>query len=175
MEPKYTAENFPYSPRPTLQRGAEQHLRNPVPIAAKDTELEPMKMIALALVHLRNEFSKLPTMIEDRSKPVDEYNVQSLAPESDAIGSTLMLQPQYETPEFIEGVLITGPVGGAGTVQLGDRVWPFTLPASQILYIGGPLGVLLGRSDIRQLTVTATAGEYTFELMGHADTRGNRI
>lgn len=169
------AGNFPHFPRPKIQPGGEEHLRQPSKVQTPDIEQVPNKYIALALVHLRNQIAKLVNMIDDRSKPVDEYNVQSLAPESDAVGSTLLLQPQYEVSEIIEGVLVTGPAGGTGTIQLGDRVWPFVIPASQILYIGGPLGVCLGRSDPRQLTVIGTAGEYTLELMGHADARGNLI
>lgn len=170
-----TTPMYPHFPRARIQPGGENHLRKPQQVEVPDFEQAPAKYIALALVHMRNELAKLPQMIEDRSKPVDEYNVQSLAPESDAVGSTLMLQPQYETPEIIESVLVTGPAAGTGTIQLGDRLWPFVLPATGILFIGAPLGVCLSRSDLRVLTVTGTAGEYTFELMGHADSRGNLI
>jgi hypothetical protein len=65
-------------------------------------------------------------------------------------------------------VLITGPTGGI-SVQLGDRVWNLTIPATGVIVIA-PVAILLGRSDVRQLTAT-TPGEYTLELMGHADDR----
>ena len=161
----------PHIPRPKIQPGGETHLRQPQQPQVPDIEQEPMKYIALALVHLRNEFSRLPAMIEDRSKPVDVYQPQTLGPESNM---SITLQPQWEDPEFIESVLITGPAAATGTIQLGDRIWPFVIPASQILFIGAPLGICLSRSDARILTA-AVAGEYTFELMGHADTRGNLI
>jgi len=147
-----------------------EHLRQPEKVETPNIEHEPMKFIALALVHLRNEFSKLPVMIEDRSKPVDEYEVPATLP----VGGTLTLQPQWETAEFIESILITGPAAATGTLQMGDRFLPFTIPATQILFIGAPMGMRLARSDARILTVQ-TAGTYTFEIMGYADTRGNLI
>lgn len=162
---------YAHIPRPKIQPGGEEHLRQVPPVQVPNIEHEPLKFIALALVHLRNEIAKLPVMIADASHPVDEYYVQELAPPTI---SSITLQPQYETPEIIEAVLITGPAAGTGTLQLGDRLWPFTLPATQVLFIGAPLLVCLSRSDNRVLTVN-TPGAYSVELMGHADSRGNLI
>jgi hypothetical protein len=166
-------DNYPHIPRPTIQPGLngedQRHVRNPVPLVAPG-EQEYTKMVALALLHLKNEISKLPVMIDDRSKPVDEYNVQSLAAEST---SSITVQAQYETPERIDNIIITGPANAAVSLQLGDRVWSLIIATSGILHIG-PLGLYLGRSDNRVLTAV-TPGEYTLELMGYADTRGNKI
>lgn len=128
-----------------------------------------MKYIALALVHLRNAFSKVPEMLEDNSRPVDQYRPQTLTGDSE---STLTLQPQWETPELIRAVLITGPAGQI-TLQLGMRVWNLTIPATGFILIS-PLWMQLTRTDQRILTAQ-TPGQYTLELMGHADGRGNLV
>lgn len=165
-----TRDNYPHIPRPKIQPGGEEHLRNPVPLTTHD-EMVPAQMFALALVHLKNEVSKLPTMIEDQSKPVDEYQPSvQLAPESESV---ITLQPQWETPEIIKTVLITGPPAGVVTLQLGDRTWPLVIGVSGFINLTH-LGVILGRMDNRTLTITV-AGQYSLELMGHADSRGNKI
>jgi len=128
-----------------------------------------MKYIALGLAHLRNAMVLLPNMVEDFSKPVDEYRTQSLAPDSE---TSIIIAAQYETPEIIKSVVITGPTG-AVSVQLGDRVWNLTIPASGVIIIA-PILVCLDRDDYRMLTASS-AGDYTLELMGHADSRGNLV
>ena len=160
----------PHIPRPGIQPGGEEHLRQPSPIAVPDVEREPMKVVALALAHLRREIAKIPVMLADQSRPFDGYNVQSLATEA---VPQITLQPTWEYPEIVESIIITGPPAATATVQLGDRFWTITMPASGILPLAGPFGISLSRSDIRQLTPTLATGEWSFELMGHADTRGN--
>ena len=151
--------------RPKIQPGGEEHLRQPVKPGVPNIEQEPMKYIALALVHLRNTFGKVPKMLEDMSRPLDDYRVQTLTPDSE---SNITLQPQYETPELIRSVLITGPTGNV-TVQLGSRVWNLVIPATQFILIS-PLWLQIGRDEPRILTAQ-TPGDYTMELMGHADER----
>ena len=151
--------------RPKIQPGGEEHLRQPSKVGVPDIEQEPLKYIALALVHLRNAFTKVPKMLDDMSRPVDEYRVQTLAPDSE---SNIILHPQFETTELIRAILITGPTG-AITVQLGNRVWNLTIPASQFILIS-PLWLQIGRDEPRVLTAQ-TPGDYTLELMGHADER----
>lgn len=153
--------------RPKIQPGGEEHLRQPTKVEVPDIEQAPMKYIALALVHLRNSFSKVPKMLEDMSRPVDDYRVQTLAADSE---SNITLQPQYETPELIRSILITGPTG-AVTLQLGQRVWNLTIPASGFILIS-PLWLQLARDEPRILTAQ-TPGEFTLELMGHADERAS--
>lgn len=143
------------------------HLRQPEKVQVPDIEQEPMKYMALALVHLRNALAKLPKMIEDQSRPVDEYRVQSNAADS---VTQINLPPQWETPELIKSVLITGPAGTV-TLQLGQRFWTLTVPAAGFILIA-PLFLQLARDEPRILT-PAVPGQYTLELMGHADERAN--
>jgi hypothetical protein len=110
--------------------------------------------------------SDMRRIAEDRSRPVDEYNTQTLVGTS---VSTLQVNPQFDTmPERIESVLITGPAG-ACNLQLGDRNWALTIPASGILLIS-PVSLLLNRNDNRIIS-SATPGAYFLELMGWADER----
>lgn len=276
----------PYRP---YSQGADGqvHIRNVSQIGVQDIEQEPVKYVALALVHLKTKLDKLATIIEDKSRPLDVYQPQTIALESNPV---ITLQPAWEVPEKITSVIITGPATTAGTapasggnagnvtspgagatvvstaaltglyniginlfisgtvssadndnmqlvfgstvinlivnaggnipmatynfqvnpggngltirtinagtlnsvyhasitftpvnpfpttpntmtLQLGDRVWSLTMPASGVLIIA-PIAVMLQRSDLRQLTVSAP-GEYSLELMGYADTRGN--
>lgn len=164
---------FPHSPR-AKEPGMPIHLRHPDTIDTKDIEQAPLKYNALALIHLRNEIERLANLIVDRSRPVDEYNVQTLVAEALPQGNQLILQPQFETGEIIESIVITGPAAGTATLQLGDRAWPIVIPASQILFIGAPLVLGLSRNDNRILTAT-TSGEWSLELMGYADTRGQLV
>lgn len=147
-----------------------ERVRQPITVETPDIDKQSGKYIALGIVAMHRELQKLAVMAEDNSRPVDEYNNQTLAPEAE---TSLILQPQWEVTEKIESILITGPTG-AITLQLGDRTWTLTIPAAGYLFIGAPLGVYLGRDDPRVLTAT-TAGEYTLELMGHCDTRGDLV
>lgn len=156
-------------PRHTKPGENELHSRHPSPIVTPDIETQPLKYIALALVHLRNSFAKLPRMIEDNSRPVDEYQTQSLAPESEV---NLNVLPQWEDSEIIRSIIITGPAG-AMNLQLGDRNWNLVIPATGFIVMA-PLWLLLDREDNRILS-SATPGQYTLELMGHADTRGSLV
>lgn len=125
-----------------------------------------MKYIALALVHLHEQLGEAAKLLEDKSRPVDTYRPQSLIADSETVITVL---PAFEINEVIESIIVSGPPS-AVTLQLGDRVWPLTIPASGILVIA-PIALRLGRNDTRQL-VAAVAGDYTFELMGYADNRG---
>lgn len=164
-----THPSYPHLPRPKIQPGGEKHLRQVPPVQVPSIEQEPLRYLALALVHLRNEISKLPAMIEDHSRPVDEYRPQELVPDSEL---TMTLQPQWETEERITSIIVTGPAGSIA-LQLGDRTWNLTIPATGILVIG-PISLFLSRSDARILTAQ-TPGQYTLELMGYCDTRGQLI
>lgn len=151
--------------RPKIQDGGQVHVRQAEQIQVSDIEQEPMKYIALALVHLRNALGKLPKMIEDNSRPVDEYRTQSNVADSIV---TLNLQPQFEQTELIRAILITGPAGLC-TLQLGQRFWNLTIPTSGFILIS-PIWLQIGRDEPRILTGNA-AGGYTLELMGHVDER----
>ena len=136
------------------------------PLEAPDIDEAPNQYIVKGLLKLHEQANNLARMADDRSRPVDEYRVQTLVPDSEL---TITVQPQYDyMPERIESVIVTGPAG-AVTLQLGDRTWALTIPASGILVIA-PVSFLLSRNDYRQLT-SATPGDYSLELMGWADER----
>lgn len=129
-----------------------------------------MKYIALALVHLKEQLASAAKQLQDKSRPVDTYNPETVT--LDAF-STITIQPAYEGMECITSIVVTGPAAGAATIQLGDRQWPVIIPATGILVIA-PIAVRLGRSDNRVLTA-AVAGDYSLELMGYADTRAGNM
>jgi hypothetical protein len=54
------------------------------------------------------------------------------------------------------------------TLQLGDRFWNLSMPPTGVIVIA-PVGILLNRNDIRQLT--GASGSYSLELTGIADER----
>ena|ERR1700684_2299490 len=166
---KDDAEKYPFTPRAT-KPGIPVHIRQPLPPGVEDIEKQPYKYIALALVHLRQVMARLPVMIEDYSHPVDEYQPQTVG--VSPVETAISVTAQWEDTEIIRAVLITGPAGTV-TVQLGDRTWPLTIPATGFLLIS-PIWMILERGDPRTLTA-GTPGDYTLELMGHEDTRGNLV
>ncbi|HVH71541.1 MAG TPA: hypothetical protein VNB49_10575 [Candidatus Dormibacteraeota bacterium] len=151
--------------RPGLPRGIALGTRGSSGVEAADVESNPNAYIALSLIQLDKNFNELKKQLEDASKPVDEYRPQTITADSESI---VTVQPNWEYPEKITSVIITGPAGNV-TVQLGDRVWALTIPASGIIVIA-PVGIMLSRSDTRQLTAS-TPGDYSLELMGTADVR----
>lgn len=62
----------------------------------------------------------------------------------------------------------TASTGTPFTLQLGKRAWPLLLPVTGILVIA-PVQFKLGRSDNRLLNA-AVPGDWSFELMGYAET-----
>lgn len=136
-------------------------------IGTEDVEQTVPEYIAAGLLEIREALSALARQTENRSFLVDEYNSAPITGMGAATSVTVM--PTYEyMPEKIESILVVGPAGAA-TLQLGDRVWPITIPASGLLMLG-PLGIILGRNDARILTA-GTPGTYFLELMGIADKR----
>lgn len=110
----------------------------------------------------------LTKLIEDTSHRVNEYQVQGLlSPEGNNF--TIQVTPDYEVPEIIESVIVTGPPATAYTLQLGKRQWDLTMPASGIQVIA-PVKLSLDRDDQRIVT-SSTAGNWTLELCGYADFR----
>lgn len=140
--------------------------RDPEQVEVPPIEKEPLRYMALALVHLKEQMGALAKMIEDRSHPFDIYQPQTLIPESN---NTITLQASYEMTERVTSILITGPAAANVVLQLGDRVWNLIIGVSGYINLGN-LDLILSRSDTRQLTATV-AGDYMLELMGHADDR----
>lgn len=135
------------------------------PVRADDTEQELSPGFVLnSLMALKGSLGTLARLIENRGYPVDEYQTGT------GTGTVVSLTPTYDyMPERIEAVIITGPPAGVISLQLGDRIWNLVMPATGVLTIA-PLGVIIGRSDIRQLTAQAS-GQYTLELMGYGQRR----
>lgn len=141
------------------------HVWHPVPSRTTDTERESLGYIAEGLFQLKAQVADMARYIENHSRLVDEYRTQSLAADTE---TSITVPAQWDlVPEKIESIIIVGPAGNV-TVQLGDRTWALTIPASGILVIA-PIAMLLGRNDTR--SITGPAGDYNLELMGYADER----
>lgn len=155
--------------RSKLPPGTVIHVRDKeTPIRTEDVEQVSPEYIAAGLLEMRKILKDLARQTENRSNPVDEYNTASLS--GAATTNVVTLLPTYEfMPEKIVSVLVAGPAAAVCTLVLGDRQLPIIIPAAGILPIG-PLGLILGRNDPRQL-VSATPGTYFLELMGWADQR----
>lgn len=140
--------------------------RQPENVRTDDEEQESRTSERLSLLHLRQQLERIARLADNAAHPVDEYNTASGVA---GTTSVVTVQPTYDFwPEKIESIIITGPTGVI-TLQLGDRVWSLTIPASGILVIA-PVALLLDRTDDRILR-SATAGAFTLELMGRADKR----
>lgn len=145
------------------------HTRQPLGTQVSEQETVSEDFARLGLARLLKQLSELNRIIDNRSKPVDEYQTGSPTVSSAA---PLTVQPTFEyMPEKIESVIVTGPPAGTATLQLGDRSWSVVVPASGVLVVA-PVGILLSRSDTRQLTPSAP-GVWGLELMGIADQRFN--
>jgi hypothetical protein len=143
------------------------HTRQPVDPETRDTEKEPLAFEEIGAKQLAEQLTIIARAAENRANPVDEYNSAAITGAGSAAAVTV--SPTYEyMPEKIEAIIVTGPTG-AITLQLGDRLWQLSIPASGILVIS-PLALMLGRGDTRSLS-SATPGTYTLELMGIADRR----
>lgn len=137
-------------------------------IRTEDVEPENLAFIAAGLDRMREALGELARQAENRSNPVDEYNTTPIT--GAATESVVTVLPTYEyMPEKIEAVIVAGPPAAAVTLVLGDRQWPLVIPAIGIIPIG-PLAVILGRNDPRQL-IASVPGQYFLELMGIADRR----
>lgn len=141
------------------------------PIQTENIEQLPSsEYLARQMALFSEALGKIARQAENRASPVDEYNTVPLT--GAASESILTVMPQYEyVPEKIESILVTGPAAASIIVTVGDRQWSLVIPASGLLPIG-PVAILLGRNDPRQLTC-ATPGTFTMELMGVADARFN--
>lgn len=138
-------------------------------VRVEDSEMTPVEnYMVVAVSRIQKILQALSRQLQDFTKPVDEYSiVGGYSPSNE---STIEVLPTYDTiNERIESVFITGPVSTAFTLQLGDRNWSMTTDATGKVVIA-PVAILMGRNERRILT-SATAGNWTLELMGHADER----
>lgn len=121
--------------------------------------------LRIGLERLEASFGRLATAIGNRSRKVDERRQQSLSGETTSL---VPIIPDWEFSEIITSVIVSGPPATLCTVQLGNRSWQITTPATGILVIA-PVQISLGRDDVRQLS-SGTAGNWGLELMGYCDT-----
>lgn len=124
------------------------------PVEVPDIDEMPYKYIVTGIMALAKEYGKMARIADDRSRPVDEYRVQTLVTDSESL---VTVQPVYDQiPERIESIVITGPPGNI-SLQLGDRTWNMVVPATGVIVIA-PVSLLLSRLDNRVLTPVATPG-----------------
>lgn len=121
-----------------------------------------------AIEQMLSQLKGLRRVIEDRTRPVDEYQGTPTASE---LQSTVTVPAQFDAQmsERIESILIWGPPAATGTIKLGDTTINIVIPASGVLVIA-PISMLLNRSDDRILTLSP-AGDIGVRLMGWADER----
>lgn len=163
--------HFPFVPRAHKPDGHQVHLRQPEQHEVPLIEEQPMRYIALALIRLKEQLDTLANKAIDQGRPFDQYNVQEVGV-AQAIGQ-ITLSPSYEVEERVESIIITGPAAATVTLQLGDRIWSLIIPSTGMFEVDG-IAVILGRDDIRQMTM-GTPGQFSLELMGHADSRGQLV
>lgn len=152
-----------------LQQGSVLPVRNYPKTETKDVPFtEPEKYMLVAIDHLRRSMRRLAMQVDDRTRPVDEYQTQST---DSPIGlTTIETQPQFDQiAERIESILVVGPPNTAFTLQIGDRFLTMTTDAIGKALLA-PVSMLLQRNDRRVIT-SAVAGNWFLELMGWADER----
>lgn len=152
-----------------LQHGSVLPVRNAPQVETKDVPFsEPEKYILVALNKFRESLRRLAMQVDDRTRPVDEYQTEST--ESPLGLTTIEVLPQFDQiAERIESILVTGPPNTAFTLQVGDRYLTMTTDAIGKALLA-PVSMLLQRNDRRVIT-SATSGNWFFELMGWADER----
>lgn len=133
------------------------------PWETTDIDVAPeAKWMLNTLARLYGELKNLSKIVEDRTKPVDEFTPQTTM----STELTLEIQPTYEIPVRVTSILVTGPAGQTVTVTVGPRNWTVVIPASGVLVIA-PISMIVNREDHRTITATV-AGDYSLELMGWA-------
>jgi hypothetical protein len=144
-------------------------VRNEPKTGTPDMDTTPPNVYTFnQLARIERNLGAIARKISDRTKPVDEYEVNAVYSAAESL-TTVEVLPQFEISELITSVLVTGPPSTAFTLMLGDRQFGLLTDASGKLTLA-PVGFLLDRSMRRVLT-SATAGNWTLELMGHADAR----
>lgn len=138
----------------------------PVAYAVSEDATDEAKL-KLATAQLA-ELKRQSRMLYDHSNPVDEYETSTGQPANGIV--TIM--PNYEIAERIEAIIASLPVGTTSAVlQLGDRfivLYSGAATVLQTLVNLQDVGMILNRSDVRQLTIAGvlTTGFY-IGLSGH--------
>lgn len=128
----------------------------------------PSEDVRNELLNLTARISDLVEFYSEQTRRVDEYNVGT--PGAPISTTTVSLFPEYDLlPEIIGSILVIGPAATTFTLQLGKRVWTTLVTDARGVWQLTSLQMELQRSDARVLT-SATAGNWSLELMGTADT-----
>lgn len=142
------------------------HTRINEPLHVPDEEQDvPMAYIHNAMIRFERVAKALAMQLEDRTKPVDEY-------QNGIAGNQLEVLPLFndQIRERIISVIVFGPANATGTIALGnDFVIPVTIPAVGFVVIA-PIAILLDRSDRRLLNLTGN-GPIGMRLTGWASGR----
>lgn len=116
---------------------------------------------------LAEAIQRLAQQIEETTRYVDEYGPTGNG--ATWLTSNVELQPQFENySERIKYILVIGPPTAPFTLQLGDRFWNLTTPATGLLQWSAD--ILLDRTH-RRILSAATPGAWFLELTGETDVR----
>lgn len=141
------------------------------------SELAPHeKAILGAVLRQQQELTRIARKLYDYTHPVDEFQSNDGVP----VDGVIQIMPDYTGTVRIETITASLPVGiTKAALQLGNRkivLYSGVATAVQTIVNLSFMGVILGESDERILTLTgvATTGFY-IGLAGHAlEREGNR-
>lgn len=155
---------------PSVKSVGSIPVRNASDVQVADAPaMPPEKFVTVALARIHANLSKMARMLDDTSRPVDEYQVNATYNATENV-TFVEVQPQFDIyGEMIRSLLVTGPPSTAFTLQLGDRSYNLLTDASGKLELQRT-GFMLSRNDRRILT-SVTGGNWTLELFGFADER----
>jgi len=91
------------------------------------------------------------------------------SPTGAAVVNAVEALPNYEIPEMISSVLVTGPTLTPFNLNIGNRSWDLVTDNTGKAILS-PIALLLTRND-RRLLSSPVSGNWTLELMGTADAR----
>lgn len=117
---------------------------------------------------VRQELVTVRSRMIDYTRPVDEYipGTGNTTPDTAGWPSPILLKPDFDTvDEMITGLIVVTPIAATNVIlELGDRVFPLN---AGIASLPNPVSIILGKTDIRQLTWSG-GGNGWLELMGFA-------
>jgi len=122
----------------------------------------------------RGTLGAIASQIESQRRVLDVYRPQTFSPQStvafagEELLQTLLIQPEYEYPEIITGIVITGPVASQTSITVGTAPAGITNPGANatIVSIGatalqaiGPPGTAFDIQWTALLEGTIAAGD----------------
>src|SRR5256885_16910307 len=104
------------------------YVRRAEPSRVADVEEQPTaEWLHNALLQMTQSLQGLRRVMDDRTKPVDEYVPQNASSSSNSV--TVMAQFDAQMAERIESIFYWGPPAATGTIQLGDMTINIVIPA----------------------------------------------